>query len=200
MLLTIQDRRQREGKVAGSDARRPPATRYLPCMVTGHLATAYLARARWPRAAIVPLLVASIIPDLADFVLPQGDQCRTACGLYTHAVPAVFVLAGAAAALAWQMFHRRATSVLVAALVMLHVAMDLVTSFKPYWPGGSHLGLALYRWPAADFVLEIALAAIGWVALRRSEDPPRAAVHPAALVLLVAVQAAMDLWFRHLRG
>lgn len=169
-------------------------------MVTGHLAIAYLARARWPRANALALLVASIIPDLADFALPQGDRCRTNCGLLTHAVPAVFVLAAAAALLAWPIFHRRVTTQLVAAMVLVHVTMDLLTGLKPYWPGGPALGLAFYTHPSADFALEAAMAATGWLVLRRTDDPPRAAVHPLALVALLAIQAGMDWWFRHRLG
>lgn len=169
-------------------------------MVTGHLATAYLVRARWQRAALLPLLVASIIPDLADFALPQGNQCRTTCGMYTHAVPAVFLLAAAAALLAWEIYHRRATSMLVAGLVLLHVVMDLVTGHKPYWPGGPPLGLSLYSHPVADWSLEVLLATIGWATLRRSPAPPRAAVHAATLVGLIGLQTGMDLWYLHLLG
>ena len=167
-------------------------------MVTGHLATAYAARTRWPRANMLALLVASIIPDLADFALPHGDQCRTSCELYTHAMPAVFVLAAAAAFLAWEIFHRRATSYLVAALVLVHVAMDLVTGYKPFWPGGPPLGLSFYGHPLADFALEVTLVGVAWAMLRRSKEPPRLAVHPVALVLLIAIQGGMDAWFRHL--
>jgi hypothetical protein len=169
-------------------------------MVTGHLATAYAARARWQRAALLPLLVASIIPDLADFALPQGDQCRTSCELYTHAMPAVFVLAAAAGVLSWEIYHRRSTTNLVVGLVILHVAMDLVTGFKPFWPGGPNLGLHLYTRPLADFALETMLAITGWVLLRRAADPPRVAVHPVALGALIMLQGGMDLWFRHLNG
>lgn len=169
-------------------------------MVTGHLATAYAARAHWRRAALLPLLVASIIPDLADFALPQGDQCRTSCELYTHAMPAVFVLAAGAGVLSWEIYHRRSTANLVVGLVLLHVAMDLVTGFKPFWPGGPSLGLHLYTHPLADFVLEAILATTGWLLLRRTADAPRAAVHPAALALLLTIQGGMDLWFRHLNG
>lgn len=164
-------------------------------MVTGHLAIAYLARARWARAALLPLLVATIIPDLADFALPQGDQCRTSCELYTHAMPAVFVLAAAAGALSWAIYHRRVTSYLVAGLVLVHVTMDLITGYKPYWPGGPSLGLQLYTRPVTDFALEATLATIGWAVLRRSEDAPRAAVHPLALVALLAIQGGLDWWF-----
>jgi hypothetical protein len=166
-------------------------------MITGHIATAYLARSRWPRAAILPLLVACLIPDLADFALPQGDQCRTACGLYTHAVPAVLVLAAAAALLAWQIFHRRVTSYLVAGLVLLHVAMDLLTGHKPFWPGGRPLGLALYSHPLADWSIEAVIVTAAWMVLRRSDEPPRIAAHPAALAALLLLQGGMDLWFRH---
>ena len=147
---------------------------------------------------MLALLVASIIPDLADFALPQGDQCRTSCELYTHAMPAVFVLAAAAALLAWGIFHRRSTAYLVAALVLLHVTMDLVTGFKAYWPGGPDLGLQLYEHPLGDFALEATLALVGWTVLRRSTDAPRAAVHPASLVLLLLIQGGMDYWFHHL--
>lgn len=164
-------------------------------MVTGHLATAYLARARWQRAALLPLLVASIVPDLADFALPQGDQCRTSCELYTHAVPAVFVLAAGAAVLSWNIWHRRVTTNLVAGLVVLHVAMDFITGHKAFWPGGPPLGLSLYERPVADFALEATIVIIAWITLRRSENPPRAAVHPLALVALLALQAGLDGWF-----
>lgn len=159
-------------------------------MVTGHIALAYLARSTWRRASLLPLLVATLIPDLADFALPQGDRCRTACALYTHAVPAVFVLAAAAAVLSWYVFHRRATTNLVAALVLAHVASDLVTGYKPYWPGGPKLGLQLYAHPVTDFAVEAALMTVAWAVLRRTPDAPRAAVHPVTLMLLLTVQAA----------
>jgi hypothetical protein len=163
-------------------------------MVTGHLAIAYLARARWTRATLLPLLVASIVPDLADFALPQGDQCRTACGLYTHAVPAVFVLAAGAAFLSWEIFHRRATTYLVAGLVLVHVSMDLLTGYKPYWPGGPRLGAQLYAHPVADFAVEAALVIGAWIALRRTPDAPRAAVHPVTLLLLLLLQGGFNYW------
>jgi len=163
-------------------------------VVTGHLAFAYAARARWPRATIVPLLLASIVPDLADFVLPQGDQCRTACGLYTHAFPAVIVLAVAVAWLAWQIWHRQTTALLSGAMVLLHVAGDLITGDKPFWPGGMNLGFGLYRVQAADFVLETALVIAGWYLLRRTANAPKFAVHPATLATLIAAQAGFDVW------
>ncbi len=163
-------------------------------MVTGHLSTAYLARAKYPRAEIVALLVASILPDLADFVLPQGNQCRTECGLYTHAFPAILLLAGAASALAWAIWHRRATAVLVGVLVGVHALFDLSTGFKPFWFGGPAIGLGLYRFELFDFVVESSMVVGGWIILRRRKDAPRLAVTYPALFALIALQAAFDLY------
>jgi hypothetical protein len=163
-------------------------------MVTGHLATAYLARTRWHRAALLPLLVASIVPDLADFALPQGDQCHTSCELYTHAMPAVFVLALGAGVLVWAIYHRRTTAILAGGLVLLHVCMDLITGFKPYWPGGPSIGLQFYGHPLWDFLLESVIVIGAWTLLRRTKGAPRLAVHPAALGALMLLQAGFDLY------
>lgn len=165
---------------------------YFLRMVTGHIALAYLARSTWHRASLLPLLVATFIPDLADVALPQGDRCRTECAYYTHAVPAIFVLATAAAVLSWYVYHRRATTNLVAALVLAHVASDLVTGYKSYWPGGPKLGLQLYARPVTDFTIEAAMVIVAWAVLRRVPDAPRAAVHPVTLLLLLSVQAAYN--------
>ena len=161
-------------------------------MVTGHLSTAYLARAKFSRSELVALLVASILPDLADFVLPQGNQCRMPCGLYTHAFPAVLVLAAVASGLAWAIWHRRETALLVGILVVLHVVFDLTTGYKPYWFGGPPIGLGWYRYHRLDFVVESAMVFAGWLVLRRTKDAPRLAITYTALLTLIAMQAAFD--------
>jgi hypothetical protein len=161
-------------------------------LVTGHLSTAYLARAKWPRSEMVALLVASILPDLADFVLPQGNQCRTSCGLYTHAFPAIVILALLASVLAWFIWHRRATAVLVGVLICVHALFDLTTGFKPFWFGGPSMGLGLYRFQLLDFAVESIMVIAGWLVLRRSKDAPRYATTYTALFLLIALQAAFD--------
>jgi hypothetical protein len=169
-------------------------------VVTGHLSTAYLARAKFPRSEIVALLVASILPDLADFVLPQGNQCRMSCGLYTHAFPAILVLAVAASALAWAIWHRRATALLVGALVCVHALFDLTTGFKPFWFGGPSVGLGLYRFELLDFVVESSMVITGWFLLRRSKDAPRLAIGYPALFTLLALQAAFDMYHHRVFG
>ena len=163
-------------------------------MVIGHVSIAFLVRSRAPRAELLALIVASMLPDLADFVLPQGNQCRTSCGLYTHAFPAFLVLAAAAAALAWGIWHRRATAALVAVMIVAHVALDLLTGFKPMWFGGPPVGLGLYRYQWLDFVVESLMVAAAWVMLRRSPSPPRWAVRWITLAAVIAVQGAYDVW------
>src|SRR3954462_7303393 len=105
-------------------------------MLIGHVSLAYLARARWPRAELVMLLVATMLPDLADFVLPQGNRCRASCGLITHAFPAFLVLGAVAAGFAWFIFHRRIVAVVAGTLVILHIALDFLTGYKQFWIGG----------------------------------------------------------------
>ena len=135
-----------------------------------------------------------MVPDLADFVLPQGNQCRTACGMYTHAFPAVLVLAAAMATLTWAIWHRRVTTWLAGVLVVLHVVFDFATGYKPFWLGGPPTGLSLYRFGTADFVIESIMMTAAWLVLRRSSAPPSWAVHPGTLALLVSAQAGFDLW------
>jgi len=183
--------------------RRPPRSRLasfgihdngLARVVTGHVSLAYAARARWPRAELVALVVAAMLPDLADFVLPKGRECRTPCEMYTHAFPAVLVLTVAMAALAWGIWHRRVTALLAGAMVLLHVVFDFATGFKPFWFGGPSEGFNLYRFQAVDFAIESAMMTLAWVILRRSPSAPRWAVHPVTLGVLVTIQAAFDIW------
>ncbi|MEP7001454.1 MAG: metal-dependent hydrolase [bacterium] len=161
-------------------------------MVAGHISLAYAARARWPRTELVAMIVASMLPDLADFVLPQGTECRTTCGMYTHAFPAVLVLAAGMAALAWGIWHRRSTALLSGVLVLSHVALDFVTGYKRFWLGGPITGVNLYQHAVVDFVIESTMMGIAWWALRRSRNPPAWAVHPVTLVLLLVLQGSFD--------
>jgi len=161
-------------------------------VVTGHIAVAFAARARWRRAELFALVVASLVPDLADFVLPQGDQCRTTCELYTHAFPAVLVLAAAMAGIAWGVWHRRITTYLCGALVVVHVLCDTLTGYKKFWVGGPDMGLSLYNHQGADLALEASMVVAAWVLLRRTPNAPRWGTHPLTLVVLLLVQASFD--------
>jgi membrane-bound metal-dependent hydrolase YbcI (DUF457 family) len=139
----------------------------------------------------VALLVATALPDFADFVL-HVRICRVPCEQYTHAFPAVLLLAVAMAALAWVLWHSRVTALLTGAMVLMHPVADLVTGRKPFWLGGPPVGLFLYRFPEADFAMESVLIILAWALLRRSQGAPRWAVHPMTLCALVMAQAAYD--------
>jgi hypothetical protein len=41
-------------------------------------------------------------------------------------------------------------------VVLAHVPADWLTGLKALWLNGPVVGLNLYRWPAVDFVLELA--------------------------------------------
>jgi hypothetical protein len=163
-------------------------------LLIGHISLAYAARARWPRAELVALIVATMLPDLADLALPQGHRCRANCGLYTHAFPAFLVLAAVAAVFAWFIWHRRAAVLLAAALVISHVALDLLTGDKQFWVGGPKTGLALYYHEGWDFVIEATMMTTAWYVLRRTARAPRIAVNVATLIALLSAQGVFDIW------
>ena len=163
-------------------------------MVMGHISFAYLARAKVARAEMLALVVASMLPDLADFALPQGNECRASCLLYTHAFPACVVLALAAAALARGIWHRRATTIFVGVMVIVHVLLDLITGHKALWFGGPPVGLVLYRHQTLDFAVESVMVVIGWVMLRREAHAPKWAVRYVTLAAMIAIQGAFDVY------
>ena len=163
-------------------------------MLIGHISVAYAARARWPRAELVMLLVATMLPDLADLALPQGDRCRTNCGLLTHAFPSFLVLAAVAAGFAWAIWHRKGAAELAAAMVLAHIALDMLTGFKPFWIGGQPTGFVLYHHPMLDFAIEGAMMVGAWWWLRRASEGRTWAVRPETLLFLIALQGAFDYW------
>ena len=179
-------------------SRRRPLAGCLPMpldMIIGHIAVAYAVRARLPRTNLVGLLVATMLPDLADFALPQGNQCRTSCELYTHAFPAFVVLAAFAGVMAWFIWHRRAMVAAAATLVLVHILCDVLTGYKPFWLGGPQVGFDLYGHPVADFYLESLMLIGGFTLLRMSATPPRLAVRFAVPVLLIIAQCGGDYYF-----
>ena len=161
-------------------------------MYVGHLAVA-LASVRFRRrASLAQLLLASQGPDWIQLAL--GALGSDDAQLQSHSLPAV-----AAGALVFALFsylRNRAweDALLVACVYLTHPVLDLVTGFKPLWPGGRAFGADLYAHPGLDFIAEAALAVIGWMLYQRSLTSRR----PAALTLLIAAtlvacQAALDL-------
>lgn len=160
-------------------------------MITAHFGVAAVVRRRWPGASLPWLLAASVAPDLVDLAFKAVGVCNPS-GLYSHALPAAALLAAAFGAVAYAGTRSRTTALATAALVLAHLPLDLVTGYKPYWPGGPPLGLRLYEYRALDFLVEVPLTVGGWWLLRRAGTAPRWATSVAAVAALVAAQAAID--------
>lgn len=160
-------------------------------MIAGHLGVAMAARARWPRLSLFAIAVAALVPDLVDFATAALHICGEK-GLYSHSLPAIaieVVVLGGAMAL-WR--RSPAAGAMVAAMIVLHLAADFITGEKLLWAGGPIIGLNLYDYPIADFVLEAVVTYTGWRMLRSSPARDVLAAAPMALVLLLVAQAALD--------
>ena len=172
-------------------------------LITGHLGLALGTRAiLTPRrdAPLLLLLGASVLPDIVDVVYAIAGVCSP-FGLYSHSLPAITVLAFAAGAMAIAMTGQRGVAVAVIAVVALHAPADWITGEKVLWAGGPVTDLNLYRWPWADFLLELPIVMLGWLALKRSGVGPRWATARAVVVGLIVLQAAFDTaapFIRHL--
>jgi len=163
----------------------------------GHIGVAIGAFGLRQTVPLWLLIIASQLPDWADATLCLANARPVVPGMLSHSVPAVIVLAGVAAAVAYAMSRDVASSGLVALVVASHYVGDYFTGIKPTWPGGPMVGLELYRQPALDFLLESAVIALGWTIYRRSFPPERRSSREvvAVLVVLVMVQLAGDIFF-----
>jgi hypothetical protein len=166
-------------------------------MITGHIGIALGARAMdgrevSARAPLLWLIAASVAPDAVDGVLALGKYCNPD-GVFSHSLPAVAILATALGTLAFLHTQSAGTGALVALLVGLHLPPDYLTGLKGLWPGGPVIGLYIYRWGWADFLVELPVVVAGWWMLRRAGYSPRIVVSALALAALIAVQAAFDL-------
>ena len=160
-------------------------------MITGHFGLALGARSLRRDAPLLLLLAASILPDVLDGVYAVARVCSP-FGLYSHSLPAIAALAIVAAGVSGALTRRPGVALAVAAVILLHVPADWVTSSKVLWAGGPKLGVNLYRWPWADFLIELPVVVAGWFALRRSAAGPEWATRRAALVALIVLQAVFD--------
>ena len=167
-------------------------------MITGHLGVAAAARARWPEVPLLWLLPATIAPDLLDVGYALAGVCSP-YGLYSHTLPAAALIAAVLGGAAFLTTGSRAAGALVAAVVLAHLPLDLVTGWKLYWPGGPLLGLHLYQRPLLDFLVETPLLLGGWWLLRRGGRGPRWAAVGATALGLVLLQGAFDLVERDLK-
>lgn len=143
-------------------------------MYAGHIGVAIAATARRPDVPVAVFIGASLLPDLV--VHPIG-----------HTIPGALLLTVVAAVMAAVRWDAE-TAMLIAALVVSHFGVDLLTSNLAVFPGSDfELGLGLYDFPAVDFVLEAAVIVVGWFAWSRAL--PRATparTRPMLILLLVS--------------
>jgi hypothetical protein len=163
-------------------------------MYVGHIGIALGAHGVRRIAPLWFLVIASQLPDWTDAAFCLAGVRPSVQGILSHSLPAAGILA-IIAAIAYAALRRDPRGMLlVAAVVLSHVAGDYLTGIKPTWNGGPMIGLMLYRRPVLDFIIESAVILGGWFLYRRSLDPERRAAEPVYTLLatLVIVQAGAD--------
>lgn len=140
-------------------------------MYLGHVGIALAVKGARRDIAFLVLLVATYASDWVDSGLClAGAYDRL--GMLSHSLPAVAVLTAIAVA-AYGLHTRSVTGgLVVAGVVISHMLLDMITGYKPTWPGGPVLGLGLYAHPVKDFLLE-SLLLVGGVAIYGRSLPAR---------------------------
>jgi membrane-bound metal-dependent hydrolase YbcI (DUF457 family) len=126
--------------------------------------------------------------------------------LLSHSIPAVLLFALIAFVLYAVLTRDLKGALIIGAVIVSHMILDWITGYKPTWPGGPTVGLRLYDYPLADFVIEAVVIAAG-AALYARTLPSRSGVEvPTAIggtksrwsyaaimfAALVALQLAVD--------
>lgn len=176
-------------------------------MYAGHIGIALAAKRVWPLAPLWMLVIAAELPDWADGVLCVVGVRSTVYGMMSHSIPAVLIL-GITAATLGVVVERphpmvlRSVFAAVLTMVVLHTVADFTTGSKPTWPGGPMIGLGLYRFPVADFLLEAAVVVIGWRMYRATLPATSHArrVSNVLLASLLLLQLAADISFALVPG
>lgn len=161
-------------------------------MYLGHVGIALGAKGLKRDIPLLVLLIATYAPDWVD-----SGLCIVGAydprGMFSHSLPAVAVLL--AIALATYRVKRldMVSGLVVAGVIVSHMAVDWITGYKPTWPGGPMIGLRLYGHPVANLILESAVIAIGVLLYRRSLPArSRPWIDVAAMLgALIAMQAAL---------
>lgn len=163
-------------------------------MYLGHVGIALAVKGVRRDIAFLVLLIATYASDWIDSVLCVAGAYDP-LGMISHSLPAVAALS-AIAVIAYGVHTRDLAGALVVGTVVLsHTLLDLVTGFKPTWPGGPVLGLGWYAHPAKDFMLE-SLVIIAGVGIYSRSLPARSRpwIDVALMVgTLVAMQGAVIL-------
>lgn len=182
-------------------------------MLAGHYGVALALKARYPRVALIPLLVACIFPDLLwlafhavgweRLTAPPGDFMRPdtfGAMPFSHDLSMVILYAGIVGGLGLLTVSQE-WGVALGVAIASHIVLDVMVHAPDISVAGpwlrAHIGLDLWRRaPLAAWILEAGIVAAGSAFyLRRTEaSQPRrraglvvaalAALHVAALISL----------------
>lgn len=161
-------------------------------MYMGHFGIALGAR-RWLRPLpLAWLLFVSVEPDIHEAI---GSMIPAlSIGAATHTLPGFAAEAVIIALITLIAFHSVRLALGAGALLLSHLAADLLTSRLLLWRGGPSAGLHLYTMHWVDFALEAIVILIGLVLYSTSPDlrrPARNSVMAMCAVMLV-LQAVWD--------
>jgi membrane-bound metal-dependent hydrolase YbcI (DUF457 family) len=163
-------------------------------MYIGHVGAALAAKRARRSVGLLALLLASYTPDWVDTGLCVAGAYNPV-GMLSHSIPAVliFMIVGFAA---YAAATRDWTGALVIAGVILsHLALDWITGYKPTWPGGPMIGLELYEHPIADFIAEAVVIVAGATLYARTLPPRRRPWVDISIMLgaLLTLQLTIDI-------
>ncbi len=136
-------------------------------MYVGHVGAALGAKRMRLSMGLAVLIIGAYAPDLVDAGLCLAGKSNL-LEMFSHSIPAVAFLALVAFAGYGIVTRDWSAAGLLAAVVVSHMLLDWITGYKPTWPGGPMIGLELYSHPAADFVAEAVVLAIGAVLYART--------------------------------
>ena len=162
-------------------------------MYIGHVGVALAAKRARRSIGLLVLLIATYTPDWIDTGLCVAGQYNPD-GMLSHSIPAVllFAMLGfvvyAAATRDW------IGALIIASVIVSHFLLDLVTGYKPTWPGGRMIGLRLYDRPVIDFLAEGIVICIGAVLYSRTLPPRERPLADLALMAgsLLVLQMSID--------
>ena len=133
-------------------------------MYMGHLAVGLASKQVSRETPIAALVIAPILPDLADVVLGIAGVAHG--WWYTHTVPAAAAWAIIAGVIGLALYGR--AGLILAPLAATHVPLDYITSRIDVWPSGPNIGLGLYGQPMVDLAVEAVVICLGWWLYRQT--------------------------------
>ena len=134
------------------------------------------------------LIGATLAPDVWRLALAGSGYAWWPSNTLSHALPWSAIVAIVLGSVAWLTLRDATVAILVTLLVASHIALDMVSGWKPLWIGGPS-GLNVQHIEQLEFLLEAFLAWLGWRLLRGVRRPGWWATRKA-LVLMLLVQLA----------